>query len=408
MIRRTTGLRRVVLAGALFLLLLLALLVQGEAHAKKIEGLEALEEKPDLDVEARLHVLWTIGDLGDEPVHEFLVDMARIKFTWTQWKIVEAELKLDVDELIDGDGDANLLRDVYVRVQPASWLGVQIGQFKRPFSRLELISRKKLPLIHRGEANEWMVEHLAFGERDIGIQIDGRLVEAVDLDYSIGLFNGAGPNTREIDLYGFKDLSFRVQVEPHDAVKLGMSFSFKHVAEGDIPRFADEEAFEYVDPGRYPWGYRMEDFVEEYGWLAGASWMTGLDVGLRFGGARVLLDTTLGESWWFSGSDLTWAAALVVSWERALPTSVPMALEPVVMLEAILPRLDRPGQRLWRAVPGLNVHLGEYFRLMIDAELVLPQGREPDETTRDGLWPGEWPGEWRRSSRVLVQLAFDI
>lgn len=364
----------------------------------------ALRTEPGLEVGARLFLMWAMQVEDDEPLHDFSVNMARIKFTWSQWKLIEAVLKLDVDHLIEDAPRAAVARDVYVRVMPWSWLGLRIGQFKKPFSRLELMSRGRLPFVDRGVSNDWVVEELGYGDRDIGLQLEGRIWKKIKLDYMLGVFNGAGMNAREMDINGHKDFVLRLEARPKKWLSVGVNASLKFIEPGDLPRF--------IDPIDLPDGYSLDDFKDDHAWMTGLAWMTGADALVRIGKVRILVENQFGESWWFRSADsrYSWAMVLQLSYKWRLFEDWEVYLEPVLRGEmlSLLPKAGQKSARLWQVVPGINLHLGDHVRLMIDGEFLITQGSEPDESTNDGLWPGEWPGPWRNTSRLLIQVAFGI
>jgi len=403
---------------------LAALLLCGASHAGPSEqdagpgpsdddaGLGALEEEPGLEIDARLAALWSLGDAAEEPRNEFLVNAARLQLTWTQWHLVEASVDLEAKHLLDGSGAFSILRDLYVLVQPLPWLGVRMGQFKKPFSRIALTSRRRLPLIARGAGNDFLVEHLTYGDRDIGLALEGRLVESIELDYSLGVFNGMGPNTAEIAVAGSKDVAARLEAAPARWLSVGASGSLKLVDAGDLPGFADRSSFALVDAEEYPAGYTDGDFVSEHGWMAGAAWAAGADLGLKLGKARVVAEGLYAENWWFERYPHALSGLLMVSYRVRLGEGVPLWLEPVVKGE-VIGLLRSSGEwrvRLWQLTPAVNLLIGKHVRLMIDGELIFTEGTEADidGSRRDGLWPNEWPGEFRDSRRLMVQLSFEV
>ncbi len=386
---------------------------------KESDLIAALKEGAEFKVGARLYGLWMMTDEPLRPTHEFRVSMARIKFSWTQWEIIEAVLKLDADQLIEDADDAVLLRDLYVRVQPLTWLGVQMGQFKRPFSRIEIKSRRRFPVINRGGVNDYVVEHLMYGDRDIGMMLTGRLWEKIKLDYAFGVFNGMGMNTRELGLSGFKDVAGRLDLKPAKWLSLGMSGSFKFIEESDLERFIDIDSFRNLDPDEYPDYVNLDSpeatlsaFEAEHRWMTGLSWMAGMDLGLKFGKFSVVADGMLGENWWFKKYPLVYGVSLVLSYKHRLKKGWPLWVEPALMGEvlAILTDWDQWRNRMWQLSPGINLHVGKYVRVMVGGEFNFAEGSESDidGARYANLWPNEWPGDWIDSKRLLVQLAFSI
>ncbi|MBN1654533.1 MAG: hypothetical protein JXA30_12245 [Deltaproteobacteria bacterium] len=374
--------------------------------------LGALKQEPGLNIGARLYTQWMLRDEPDQPSNEFRINIARFQLTWTQWKLVKAQIELDADQLVEDAGDTALLRDFYVRVQPRYWIGARIGQFKRPFSRVELTSRQTLPFINRGIGNDYITEHLLYGDRDIGLMLEGRLLKQIELDYAIGVFNGMGKNAQEIAPGGSKDIAARLETRPVKWISLGANASFKYLDREDLLGLIDRDNFASVDPREYPNGYSEYDFMAEHEWMAGFAWMTGIDAALRVEKLRIVLEGMLGENWWFERYPKIWSALLTLSYKYKLIKGWPLWVEPVFRAEVltVLRSMDDWRVRMWQLVPGVNLHLGKHVRLMIEGEFVLTQGNEAmiDGSRKDGLWPNEWPGLFADFNRLIVQLAFSM
>jgi hypothetical protein len=373
----------------------------------------ALKGKPGFGVDANLAAMWMLRDELLQPTNEFRVNQARVELSWTQWKLIKAVVGIEAKGLLMGDGDTAILRDVYVRVQPLAWLGLRVGQFKKPFGKIELTGRGKLPVIRRGAANDYACDQLLYGGRDIGAMLEGRLVKSVKLDYAIGVFNGLGPNTTEIGLDGTKDLAARLEIEPAEWLGIGADASFKFIERGDLPGFVNQDNFDAVQEDEYPLGYSATDFKNEYAWMAGTAWMVGMDVVVKPDKLRVVLEGNLGENWWFQKYPYVWSAALVASYKFRLVKGVPLWLEPAVrgeVMSFLTDGMDNWRARLWTIAPGVNLHVGKHVRLMIDGEFQFAQGTEAsfDGTRRSGLWPNEYAGNWADSKKLMIQLGFNI
>ncbi len=373
----------------------------------------ALEKDPGFEVGGSLAAMWMLRDDPLSPSNEFRVNRARVKVSWSQWKLIEAVVGIEAKELISGNGDAAILRDVYVRVQPLRWLGLQVGQFKKPFSEIELTGRGKFPLVNRGVASDFVANQLLYGGRDIGAMLEGRIVKSIKLDYEVGVFNGLGPNTKEIGFGGTKDLAARLEAEPVKWLGIGADASLKIIERGDLPGFVDQDNFDDVVEDAYPLGYSATDFKNEYSWMTGTKWMAGADVVIKPDKLRVVAEANLGENWWFEKYPYTWSAVLVASYRLRLAKGVPLWIEPAVRGEVLTLLTDGMGSwraRLWEIAPGVNLLVGKHVRLMIDGEFRFAQGSESsiDGTRRSGLWPNEYSGNWADSKKLMIQLAFDI
>ena len=373
----------------------------------------ALKDTPGFKVEATVAGLWMYRDAYLKPTNEFRVNRARLKFSWSGWNLIRAVVKIEAKELFKGEGLSSLLRDAYVRVQPIPEIGLRIGQFKKPFSRIALSPMGRFRFVRRGVGDRYLSQHLLYGGRDIGAMLEGRLVKSIKLDYAVGLFNGMGMNTKEIGLDGTKDVVARIEMEPVSWLELGGGGSLKFIEKTDLPGFMNRSVFDEIDEDAYPYGYHDDDFIEEYDWMSGMSWMSEADAAVKFGGFRGLIEGRFGENWWFERYPYVWSTAIMASYKIKLKKGLPVWLEPVLKGEVMTfmdDGMETWRTRLWQITPGLNLHIGRYTRLMIDGEFVISQGTEADidGSRRDGLWPNEYPGTWGDAKSVLVQLCFSI
>lgn len=389
----------------------------GKDIAKKEEKtpnlVGALEAEPGFKLKAQLSGLWMLRDEYLKPMNEFRVNRARLKLSWQQWKLIEAVVKVEAAQLFTGGGVGSILRDLFVKVQPLTWLGLKMGQFKKPFSRLELKALSKIPLVERGMSNEYFIEHLLYGDRDIGAMLEGRLIKDIKLDYAVGVFNGLGKNTKEIGLDGTKDVVARLEAEPVKWLDVGANATFKFIEKGDLPGFVNQNNFDKVEEDTYPLGYSAADFIDEYDWMTGMSWMTGVDAALKLKKWRVMGEGMFGENRWFEKYPYAWSAVLLVSYKHKLVTGVPLWIEPALKGEVLTflnESLDGWRVRMWQITPGINLHIGRHVRFMVNGEFNLSEGKEADidGSRRDGLWPNEFPGTWGDIKKLLVQIAFSI
>lgn len=338
--------------------------------------------KRKFEVNARLHTLWTLEDAPERPGNDFSIDLARVKFTWKPYRELESVLKVDVDQLDEPQETHAVLRDAYVRLKPWRFWGVQVGQFKKPFSRWRLRGRSRLETVHRGVADAFMVEDLGFGDRDLGVQFQGRLGGSVPVEYFVGVFNGAGVNEPEEDLDGSKDYAARLTVDPLKNLSIGLSGSVKSFDTSTVDH-----------PTR-------------------ATWATGLDARVYVGGFRLIVEGMFAENYDRCSYSLTpftcyfldreacdaphtWSALAVASYKHRLTRGkLSLALEPVLLTEVLTPDTDVPEGRIYSIIPGLNLHIGRHVRLMINGEFTIPSA--------------DAPPAWPDAQRLLVQMALHI
>ncbi len=135
-------------------------------------------------------------------------------------------LSKTVSYKIQGDFTRSpMLVDAFVKYQPCREFGIQVGQFKTPFTLESPINPVNLEIFDYGEAVQQLVGYKdvcgvgALG-RDLGVMATGSLFPVMGeegyeysiVDYSIGVFNGNGANN--LDNNNRKDIVGRLEVHP--------------------------------------------------------------------------------------------------------------------------------------------------------------------------------------------------
>lgn len=345
------------------------------------EGKKKKEKKAKLKVGARLFSLWSVSDDPDKPANEFSIALARVKFDWRYQKLVRGVLQADFEQLLEEANEDPLLRDMYVQLRPLRQLRLRMGQFKRPFSRLELRGRSRLELVKRGEANNWIIEELKYGDRDIGFMLEGRFGNRKrNIEYSAAIFNGAGKNAEEMDLSGAKDYVVRIQGQPLDWLSLGLNGSFKTV---------DVHSVAY-----YP----------EF------SWMYGADARLKVGEFSLLVEGLFGQNHdrcaaantpaecreQVDGGALphSWSTVALATYRFDLGTKANLKLQPLVKAELFQPNTDLEDGNVRSLVVGANLKIARYVRVMVQGEMVQADS--------------DLPEYWKSENRLLLQLALSL
>jgi hypothetical protein len=354
---------------------------EGEAQTKKKE-----KKRRKVRVKARIHTRWRLKhdpeSSGDaELTNEFLIRRARFKLLWEPEKWLLAVIQ--VGEFHKMDSPRNLLRDAYLHFSLLQYLEVRCGYFKKPFSRLALRSSGKLRAAERGMGDDLILDKLYYGGRDIGIQLSGRIVPAIKLDYTLGFFNGMGITEGDWDADDAKDIVARVTVNPLSWLGLGINGSFKFMTIYKIP----VGELERVKVDQRVWAVGGDAVMKLLGFrlhLEGiVAEMHNAD--LSFGNRREL------------GNDeypLVLSLFGILSYKHRFDTHFKFAVEPVFKMEMLDPDTEIVKDEILMYSPGFNSYFGKYFRLMIHGEF-----RRPFRNART-LIP--------RRETLYVQLCFDI
>ncbi|MGA2629529.1 MAG: porin [Terriglobia bacterium] len=164
------------------------------------------------------------------------------------------------------------LLDARLDYSPRPSVKVTVGQFKIPFSQENLVSSRDLIPIERSLVGLSLVPGRDNGSngRDIGAQLAGNIVRDDGrplFDYAVGVFNGAGINTRDDNRR--KDVAARLVVHPFAGLSLGGDYYNGASGAKELSRERAGVEFAYVHKpfslqGEYIWGH--DDATRKYGW----------------------------------------------------------------------------------------------------------------------------------------------
>lgn len=126
-------------------------------------------------------------------------------------------------------GESPRIVDVFIEWQKYDFIKIKVGQFKRPFTfenPMNPIDQGFMSyaqnVTNLSGFNDRTGEHSSNG-RDIGIQLQGDLLKIKEgralLHYQIGVFNGQGINTKDVD--NQKDIIGGLWVMPISGMRLG-------------------------------------------------------------------------------------------------------------------------------------------------------------------------------------------
>jgi len=318
------------------------------------------------EVQGRLYGMFQWQNIDkDAAEHGFTLERARLEFTFFPVRWIEGTIEAALDDIDETGAVDDLLRDAFVVMKTRKWLGFRVGQFKKPFSLMELKSKGKLPIVTRGLSNDFLVRELGYGGRDIGAQIEGRLLKSIKLEYSLGVFNGNGANNIEDDTSGAKDAAGRLEAEPVKFLKIGLNGSIKNF-DLSVPANDGKPA---------------------------TAWMTGGDLQFKLRDFRLQFEGLYGMNHLSTGHPMAASTHALATWKFKLPRRG-MSLQPVARFDMLWPVFSENKDRAWMATVGLNWQIAAHVRLMVDLEIT----RSDD--TLSTLWiDGE---------QVFVQLALDL
>ena len=313
--------------------------------AKPDEAAKKKEQVPKLELGTRVHTRYEVGKVGDQPpLDAFSLQRARLTLEFQPYRWLTSQLELDA-------ASQPAVKDAYVEAHYAKWLHLTAGQFKRPFSRIELLSSGKLPLFHRGLVDAHITRGFGYGGRDQGAMASGDLGP---LTY--GAFNGT-KLAPEND--SGKDLSGRLTFRPLRAIELGASGSLA-----------------YRNPTGTP---------------ARTHWAAGCDARLRVAGLEMV-----GEALWaeepVTQSSRQQAGAIVYALWRGVQLSG-IEVRPIAKFEVLDVDIHAGHDQARVVMAGANLHFPGALRLLVQAEQVFAQAGITD------VAPNQ--------KRIAVQLAFD-
>jgi len=315
----------------------------------------------ELTIGGRLQTQFNTTSIDDVEGSELILRRARIEF--------EARLNDLVSFVLQPDfgGEELSMKDTYVRLNFDPALQVTAGKTKRPFSRVELTSSKRILPVERGMRirgldafDEYaLINGLDYSDREVGVLVTGKPASApLGLGYAAGVYRG--PLHGEIGAATYQYVA-RVTLAPVDMLSFGASWSSRDFAESADGAIERGNAFEIdVEYGTFAPGVHL---------IAEAA----------FGDADPFNDAT------FSGAQ-GWLA-----WRSGEIGSKVTAIEPLARVswgdvESDVPVV--PGGILF--TPGFNVYFGPLNRLMVNYDI----WRGADDTTD------------AQSLKIMLQAAF--
>lgn len=337
---------------------------------------EAGAQMPDdssevLELTGRVQIQFNTSSVADVAFSTFETRRVRLgaEIVFDDWLTGKLEPEYALGEL--------RLADAFIDMAVEPGFGLRIGQFKKPFSLLELTSSTVFPTVERGlrirgvgeqfrivlerdgetilvdfggdlvpGEEQGILDVLGYAGRDIGAEVHGEIGR---LEYAVGVFNGQGPDQRDED--GGKSFAGRLTVQPSTALPLvlGAGVSYRELVFDGI----------------------LDGIVVDDRELSGAAFELDGEWGqFRRPGFRVLAEASAGEN--LAADEGFVGAQAIVAYFRPIDGERIEGVEPVGRVSVGDPSTDRVGDDGWLLTPGVNVYFSGRNRLMLNWDFFLP------------------------------------
>ena len=266
-------------------------------------------------------------------------------------------LDLEIDQWITGRVEANFahgvrLEDAWMNLGFHPAFQLQVGQFKKPFSLLELTSSSKTIPIERGlrirglpqtSEHHLLLDQNGYIGRELGAQVHGRLGP---LGYAAGVFNGSGQSTRDVN--DEKSYAGRLTWQPFgdQPLELGGAATWRDVA--------------LVDS--------LDETFTEKGLAVEADIAWG---GFRRPGLSLVGEVMQAEN--FDTGDPMIGAQGIVSWFQPLALGRVDGIEPLFRASYADPSTQFDGTAGTLLTPGINAYFHGRNRLMLNLDYFIPE-----------------------------------
>lgn len=339
--------------------------------AAPVQAVAQMPAAWELDLTGRVQIQFNTSSVDGVPFSTFEMRRVRlgVELEFEEWLFGRIQPEYALGEL--------RLADAFIDMEFHPALGLRLGQFKKPFSLLELTSSTVFPTIERGlrirgiedvfrvelgpgvapilvdfgddlvpGEEQALLDVLGYEGRDIGAALHGAVGR---LGYEVGVFNGQGPDQQ--DENGRKSFAGRLTVQPWETfpLVLGAGVSYHELAFDGL-----------LD------GVAVVDRE-----LSG----TALEVDAEWGefrrpGLRVLAEATTGDN--LAVDEPFVAAQGIVAYFRPVDGERIEGIEPVGRVSFGDPSIDRDGDEGWLLTPGVNVYFFGRNRLMLNWDVFLP------------------------------------
>jgi hypothetical protein len=278
----------------------------------------------------------------------FTIRQIRMNVTGDLAERFRANVSFDLADALEPEAGAVYEQPPYLRTatleyRPSRELRLKVGRFKRPLSHLELESASDLPILRRGLFNGLALEDNQWGDRAIGVMLQGRLKEP-KLRWYLSLTNPDWSSTLATEGV---DVTLRAEWTIIKDLVLGANGAYKNIEIGND---------------------RLNDVAY------------GGDIALQLGDANFLLEAN-NAALPFE-TDRPRALGVLFMFDYELPLTRDWSLQPVAFAEYADADTDISQNESLRLVAGLNVLGHSGFRVMPQVEMV----RSIGDTSAQNPW----------------------
>lgn len=324
------------------------------------------KKRKDYDVDVRARLVAGARLVGEEPAVDsegapvgqsvrkgaLALRQARVGVDARYLDILRARIVVDFADLLDKPKAGRVLRDAWANVQIHPAFQIRAGNFKRPYSRLELRGFGSIPFIGRGLFNGLAVEDLGWGDRAIGMAVWGDIEPArpgLDrLRWSLSVSNNAlsgAPN-------GF-DVHARLTYDPTAWLSFGANGAYKSIQDP----LADEAAC------RATWSRGPACRRSVYA--------AGGDLALDIEGVYASVEVNLAQDW-LNAEGSPWMLGTLGYASYEIPIDERTRLQPVVFGEYVDANLSYAESEAIRVGTSFNILWTKHLRIIPQLEMVKP------------------------------------
>jgi len=374
------NLYRAILAFIVSLILPLTLSAAEEKkeEAPRIQVIPGFADK--ITITGFVQLQYTTSTVDDVVSNSFEIRRARIGAiaNFNDW--ITGRFELDGTPNKDGT-QPGILRDTFLNLGFEPGFQLRFGQYKKPFSVVQLISDTTYPTVERGiriqgvgqKALDNLLEALRYNERDIGITVLGGfrdvLGKGTNISYQVGVFNGEGRN--KFDINNGKEIVGRLVVTPLKGLDLAADFA-NNTLNGDPIKDSSGNPVDSTNVHAFGFDIQYHPNPDRGVWLIGE-----VDAGDNFddksGGFLRGDDTAT-----FVGFTAVAAYRISVQDNKWL-----VAFEPVFRIDFTDPNQDVDDDAATLITPGFNLYFQKNVRLMFDYDVVKPQ--DSSKNTESGF-----------------------